>query len=136
MKTFSLFFLSMLILQTFLPVPPCGASEKAPMAVEEAFICKDVVGLNPVGTDTQFKSSVSRLCCFTKIVGAQEPTTVTHAWYFDDIRQAWVTLEVGSATWRTYSSKAIQKHQIGLWRVEVLGPNVEVLKTIEFEITP
>jgi len=119
------------------PVPVLvEASEPGPLDVAEGFICKDVVGLKPVGAHANFKVSVGRLFCFTKIVGAEHDTEVTHVWYFGESKQAWVTLKVGSARWRTYSSKAIQSHQIGPWRVEVLGPNVELLKAIEFEVVP
>jgi hypothetical protein len=118
------------------PVPLAGASESQALNVDEIFICKDVIGLTPVGADTRFDASTGRLFCFTKITGAQEATTVTHVWYFGESKQAWVTLEVGSARWRTYSSKAIQPHQTGPWRVEVLGPNVEVLRTVEFKVGP
>jgi hypothetical protein len=119
------------------PVPvPVKASETGPLHVAEIFVCKDVVGLTPVEAHTNFKASVGRLFCFTKMVGAEHDTAITHVWYFGESKQAWVTLRVGSARWRTYSSKAIQSHQIGLWRVEVLGPDVELLKTIEFEVVP
>ncbi|MBW1897117.1 MAG: DUF2914 domain-containing protein [Deltaproteobacteria bacterium] len=118
------------------PIPVLEASESDALDVEEILVCKDVVGLTPVGANANFKASVGRLFCFTKIIGAEFETTVTHVWYFGESKEAWVALEVGSARWRTYSSKVIQSHQVGQWRVEVLGPDVELLKTIEFEVVP
>lgn len=136
MKSLPVVFGALLVCLVCVPGSLSGAAEKPPLQVEEGSICKDVVGLAPVGTNTKFKSSVGRLYCFSKISGAQKPTTVTHVWYFGDSKEAWVTLDVGSARWRTYSSKAIQRHQVGPWHVEILGPDVEVLDTIDFEIVP
>ena len=136
MRSLSIDVLFLFVCLVLVPGSLAGASENFVLQVEEGFICKDVVGLTPVGINSQFKSSVGRLYCFSKIRGAQKPTTVTHVWYFGENKEAWVTLEVGSVRWRTYSSKAIQRHQVGPWRVEILGPDVEVLEKIEFEIVP
>ena len=134
---FKLFIGLLLLLTSWVaPLARTEAAESTSLKVEEAFICTDVAGLTPIGASAQFQASVGRLYCFTKITGAQKPTRVTHVWYYGESKQAWVTLEVGSARWRTYSSKAIQRYQTGPWRVEVLGPDVEVLRTVNFEITP
>ncbi|MBT8351189.1 MAG: DUF2914 domain-containing protein, partial [Deltaproteobacteria bacterium] len=34
----------------------------------------------------------------------------------------------------TYSSKVLQDHEIGAWHVDLLGPEGDVLETIEFEV--
>ncbi len=112
------------------------AQEPAPLVVAEAFICKDVVDRQPVGAGDSFEASVGKLVCFTKITGAQSPTQISHVWYFGSMQRAKVTLSVKSSNWRTYSSKRIQAHEIGDWHVDVLGPADEVLKTLEFKITP
>jgi hypothetical protein len=140
MKSFVFVLVSLcsclLLTSLVLPAPVLEASETGSVHVEEVYVCKDVVDLTPVGTNANFKASVGRVFCFTKIIGAEHDTTVTHVWYFGESKEAWVTLNVGSTRWRTYSSKAIQSHQVGPWRVEVLGPDVELLKTIEFEVVP
>jgi hypothetical protein len=79
---------------------------------------------------------VGKLYCFTKITGAQSPTHVTHVWSFDGTERARVELAVNAASWRTFSSKIIQAHELGAWRVEILDPEGSVLKTLEFEVTP
>jgi hypothetical protein len=79
---------------------------------------------------------VGKLYCFTKITGAQAPTQVTHVWLFDGTERARVDLAVGAASWRTFSSKIIQEHELGAWRVDVVDPDGNVLKTLEFEVTP
>jgi hypothetical protein len=112
------------------------AQETVPLVVEEAAICRDVVDRQPIGSGYSFEASVGKLFCFTKITGAQSPAQVSHAWYFGDAQRAEVTLSLKSSSWRTYSSKRIQYHEIGDWHVEILGPGGEILKTLEFKITP
>jgi len=112
------------------------AQETVILAVAEASICRDVVNRQPVGAGDSFEASVGKLFCFTKITGAQSPTQISHAWYFGDAQKATVTLSVKSSSWRTYSSKRIQPHEIGDWRVDVLGPGGEILQTLQFKITP
>ena len=112
------------------------AQETVSLTVAEASICRDVVNRQPVGAGDSFDASVGKLTCFTKITGAQNPSQISHAWYFGDALRAKVTLSVKSSSWRTYSSKRIQPHEIGSWHVDVLGPNAEILQTIQFKITP
>jgi hypothetical protein len=119
-----------------LPAVTSLAQETAPLVVEEAAICRDVVDRQPVGAGDSFVASVDKLFCFTKITGAQGPTQISHAWYFGDTQRAKVTLSVKSSSWRTYSSKRIQPYEIGDWRVEVLGPGGKILTTLAFKIAP
>ena len=134
----SVFFVFMIPLITicFLPIAPIGAREAVSLEVEDAVICKTVVDRTPIDAGNSFSASAGKLYCFTRITGDQEPTEITHAWYFGKTQWAWVTLKVGSASWRTCSSKIIQPHQVGLWHVDILGPNGDLLWTLEFEITP
>ena len=111
------------------------AQETAPLEAGVAAICQDVVDHEPVDAGISFPASVGKLYCFTKITGAQSPTTITHVWYFGSTERARVDLDVSSASWRTYSSKIIQAHEIGSWRVDVLDSAGTVLKELQFEIT-
>ena len=104
------------------------------LSVDTAVICEKIEDREPVSVGTSFPVSVERLYCYTKITGAQTPTEVTHVWYYGDTERARVNLSVRAASWRTYSSKAIQPHEVGAWRVEVLGPTGEILKTVRFEV--
>ena len=102
--------------------------------VETAVISSDVVDREPVNVGTSFQSAVGRLFCYTKIVGAEDLTEIAHVWYYGDIERARVSLSVKASTWRTYSSKLIQSHEIGNWRVEVLDSAGNVMETLQFEI--
>jgi hypothetical protein len=108
----------------------------AKLEVSAAAVCKDVVDREPVDAGSSFTAAVGKLYCFTRIIGAESPTQITHVWYFDDTERARVELAVNGITWRTYSSKIIQPHELGAWRVEVLDSEGKLLKKLEFEITP
>ena len=116
-------------------IPAAGAQEASTVQIVAAAICKDVVEREAVEVGTQFSNSVSRLYCFTKVVSTEIPTEIVHVWSYGDVERARVSLAVKAATWRTYSSKAIQPHEIGPWRVDVLDKSGNLLETINFEIT-
>jgi hypothetical protein len=123
-----------LICVSFL-IPTVGAQQTDKLDVMTAAICERVEDREAVNVGTSFSNSTSRLYCFTKIVGAGSPTEVVHVWSYGDVERARVSLAVNSNTWRTYSSKAIQAHEIGSWRVDVLDTSGNLLETVNFEIT-
>lgn len=106
----------------------------AALEVVDPAVCTSVEDRACVDPKGEFSAGVERLYCFTRITGAQVDLEVTHVWYFGDIERARVSLAVRSASYRTYSSKRIQAHEIGKWRVEVLGPDGSVLKTVPFSV--
>ena len=110
--------------------------EPSNLQVELAVISKDVIDRAPVEAGSSFPVSVGKLFCFTKITGALNPTQVTHVWSFDGAERARVELAVNSPSWRTYSSKNIEKQEVGAWRVEVIDSAGNVLQTLNFEVTP
>lgn len=133
--SYILLVLVMLTTITLYQVATIKAQEAASIEVAEAVICRDVVDREPIDAGDSFEVSVDKLYCFTKIVGAQEPIEIAHVWYSGDVERARINLSVEAATWRTWSSKIIQAHEIGDWHVDVIGPDDEVLETVEFEIT-
>jgi hypothetical protein len=135
--------LSFFALSIFLSVTICisfagnvFSQETEQLQVTDSAICLDIVDRECTGTDTNFPASVGKLYCLTKIVGANNPTQITHVWYYGHTERARITLGVRSVNWRTYSSKLIQVHEIGDWHIDVLGPKDEFLKVIQFEIGP
>jgi hypothetical protein len=138
MKKHYCFLLVVAILMA-IPLSPVGtiyAQQTTSLEVAEGTICQDIVNRQPIDVGNSFDASVGTLYCLTKITGAYGPTEITHVWYFGDTERARVKLAVNSASWRTYSSKRIQAHEIGAWHVDVLGPGGDVLQTMEFTITP
>jgi hypothetical protein len=120
-----------------LSLTPVAIAQQAPdLEIATAAICREVVDHEPVDAGTSFEPTVGKLCCFTHVMGAQGATVIYHIWNFAEHERAVVELRVNGASWRTYSSKIIQPHEIGDWRVDVLGPEGDVLKVVHFEITP
>jgi hypothetical protein len=104
------------------------------LRIESAVICRDVVDREPIGAGDVFPFDVTKLFCFTRIVGAEQDTEVTHNWYFDGKMVSSVTLAVRSANWRTYSSKKISLEQTGEWMVEILSGSGTPLMKLVFSV--
>ena len=116
-------------------IPAVGAQEADKLEVVAAAISKNVVALEAMDVSNRFSNSTPRLYCFTKVVGASQPTEIVHVWSYNNVERARISLAIKTASWRTYSSKAIQAHEIGPWRLDVLDTSGNLLETINFEIT-
>jgi hypothetical protein len=112
------------------------AQQAGEVKVATAVICKNVVDRQPVEPGSRFPASVGKLYCFTKIDNIANSENIVHAWYFGDTQRALVTLKINPPSWRTYSSKIIQSHEVGPWRVEIRDATGNVLDTVRFEVTP
>jgi len=112
------------------------AQQAGDLKLTTAVICKNVVDRQPVEPGSSFPASVGKLYCYTKIENIQNADNIVHAWYHGDTQRALVSLNINPPSWRTYSSKNIQAHETGAWRVEIRDPMGNVLETVRFEITP
>ncbi|PLX66380.1 MAG: DUF2914 domain-containing protein [Denitrovibrio sp.] len=106
----------------------------AETSVSRIVTTTDMQNREPVGSATEFKSSVGRVFCFTEIETDKYPTEVTHIWIHDKNIEAEIKLPVKSPKWRTYSSKAILEEWTGNWKVEVYSENGELIDSIDFKI--
>ena len=86
------------------------------------------------GESVTFAAGIERIFCRMQIIGAAAPTTVTHAWYRDGKTMAQVELNVGSANWRTWSSKRLLPSWTGFWEVKVLDNTGKVLASGSFDV--
>jgi hypothetical protein len=106
------------------------AQQAGNVKVASAVICKGIADRQAVEPGSSFPVSVG------KLTNIQTATEVVHTWYYGDVQRAQVRLNVNPPSWRTYSSKIIQSHEIGAWRVEILDATGNLLETVKFEITP
>lgn len=106
------------------------------LTVEQTVICKNVVDRVPIDAGNSFATSADKIFCFTKIVGANHPTEITHVWYFDDTERDRITLPVGGSPWRTYSSKRLRPNDVGPWHVDVLDAGGNMLDRVVFNVVP
>ena len=132
---FSFSKIGVVLISICLLIPTVQAQMADPIKVAAAAVCQNIVDREAVDVGTRFPNSVPRLYCFTKVVGASQPTEVVHVWSYGDVERARISLGVQSSSWRTYSSKAIQAHETGAWRVDVLDTAGNLLETIRFEVT-
>ena len=112
------------------------AQQAGDVSVASAVICKGIADRQAVEPGNSFPVSAGKLYCYNKITNIGTATEVVHAWYYGDTQRAQVRLNVNPPSWRTYSSKIIQPHEIGAWRVDILDATGNRLETVQFEITP
>lgn len=135
-RFFSLVSIGLASVSVFMLTPfLTSAQDSGPVKVAATVICKNVADREPVDSGTRFSVAVGKLYCFSKITEIQNASNIVHVWYFGDTERARVTLNVKPPAWRTYSSKTIQTHEIGAWRVEVHDASGNLLETVGFETT-
>lgn len=120
--------------QEEIPGEPEAPAKEAPALMVTATICTEIQDREPVGAGETFPATVGKLYCHTLVEGAEEPTTITHVWYHGEKNMAEVTLDVGSARWRTWSSKKIVESWTGNWHVDILDADGAVLISAPFQI--
>lgn len=106
----------------------------AQLAVAEAVIASDVQESQPVDSLTAVPADVGQVYCWTRITGAEGEIQVEHVWYHGDDEMARVPLRVAGNNWRTWSSKRIVPAWTGEWRVDVVGPDGTVLRSVSFTV--
>ena len=128
-RTFSFVFAVSMVAITL------AVSQEAPvLKIEDMAFCTGVENREPVAPADTFAASVDRVFCFSRILGAEQPTSVAHVWYYHDQEMARVDLAVNSVSWRTWSSKQIAPDQAGEWRVDVVAFTGEVLLQKRFVV--
>lgn len=110
------------------------AQQTADLTVAEAVITSNVVDRVPADTLTTVAADAGQVYCWTRITGATGEVEISHVWYRGDEEVARTPLRVASADWRTWSSKKIDPSWTGDWRVEIVGPDGTVLKTVSFTV--
>jgi hypothetical protein len=104
------------------------------IVVSDLKICEGIRSRTPIKVGSRFPKTVRGLYCFSEIRGAEEPTTISHLWYYKGRMMADVTLSVDYKRMRTWSSKNIQSDWIGEWKVYVVSSHGNVLASTQFTI--
>jgi hypothetical protein len=101
--------------------------------VTDAVVCRDVLDREPVDAGDSFSADVGKVWCWSKIKDGKG-TTIKHVYYYEGEEKAAIELSIGSSMWRTYSSKRILSSWTGPWRIDIVGEDGEVLKSLAFTI--
>jgi len=136
-KSSFIIFLSILISSFGSAQEESGMAEQQMMpelTVDEMVFCSGIENREPVGADTVFADTVGQVYCYTRINGAENPTTISHVWFLNGEEKTSVELSVQGKTWRTWSSKTIPEEWDGTWRVEVQSATQDVLMSKEFVV--
>lgn len=104
------------------------------VSVAEGVITTLIADRAPVDEIASYPAQKGKLYCFTRIVGAEGETQVTHVWLYQDKEMARVTLPVRSASWRTHSSKNILPAWSGEWKVQILDESGQEVGVIPFTL--
>jgi hypothetical protein len=128
-----------LLLPLFMALPAAGqedAGAAATLTVAEIGVGTeyDAGTRDLVGEADTFAAGIEQLWCRTRILGAAEPTTITHVWYREGKTMARVELNVSSPNWRTVSSKKLLPDWTGAWEVKILDAAGTVLATTAFTV--
>lgn len=112
----------------------CSAGTACAVEIADAVITTAIVEREPVDEVVAFPVQNGKLFCFSRIVGAEEPTVIYHLWYREDQLMSRVELPVKSSSWRTWSAKNLLEDWPGDWRVEIQDASGALLKTLSFQL--
>ena len=110
--------------------PAAGAADQG-IKVEKAVAATSVQNLEPLGTNTEFPTSLGTVYCWTKISAKTVPAKIKHVWYLGDKKVFEYPLDVKFHSARTWSSKSVRP---GIWRVDVTDDAGNVLASVEFTV--
>ena len=111
-----------------------SAGPSLALDVADAVITTAMVDREPVDEVEVFTGQNSTLYCFSRITGANVPTTVYHLWYHGGQLMSRVELPVNSPDWRTWSAKGFLDTWQGEWRVEIQDADGKVLRHVNFQL--
>lgn len=117
-----------------LPAGASGQQGGPSLAVAEGIFTTDVRDREPVDELATVPPGLDRVILWTRITDAGAGAEVTHVWYHGSEEVGRVPLAVAGPSWRTWSSKELLPSWTGPWRVEIVGPNGEVLKTVSLRV--
>lgn len=99
------------------------ADEMPLISIVQFDIALKVENLKPSGVKSKFsipqgEKSIT-LYAFSDVQTAIYPTAILHVWTYKGRVAAEIPLKVASSSWRTYSSKIIEKDEVGNWSVYI-----------------
>jgi hypothetical protein len=110
------------------------AAGQQALEVADIVITDQVMDREPGEHMTSVPADVGKVYCWMRITGADGETTIEHVWYKGDVEMARVPLTIAGSNWRTWSSKNIENIWTGDWRVDVVGPDGTVIRSVSFTV--
>ncbi|MFQ5719078.1 MAG: DUF2914 domain-containing protein [Acidobacteriota bacterium] len=117
------------------PVSPPAAAPTSLLRVSESHLGTGVVHRQIVGESDRFVEG-SQVYFWTRAIGGEPGTILTHVWLHDGTPVATVNLALGGPHWRTYSRKTLRGPAAGRWSVEARDGAGRVLARGTFDCIP
>lgn len=113
---------------------PPAAAEKKNLTLEHATMCEGIASYMPKNPAVVFSVTIGRVSCFTAFDPVPRKSVIQHQWYFRDQLITNKRLHLRPPKWATYSSIQPRQADIGPWRVDVVDPEGNVMRTLRFSI--
>lgn len=101
-------------------------------SVNRAIFTSSVENREPVDQFTTAPADAQKVTFFTDL-RSFNGEKITHQWVFNDAEQYSRTFNVGGPRWRVWSSKRMVPRSKGIWSVNVLDANGEIVSSASFE---
>jgi hypothetical protein len=115
------------------PADEAAVAPAGDISVVDAKVGTGVEDREIQGEADSFKPDVGRVYCWSKIKGG-EGSEISHVYYKDDQKVSEVKLKIKFASMRTWSYKTIPAGAEGSWKVDIVGPDGAVLKSLPFTV--
>ena len=99
--------------------------------ISNADFALEIKDRTPINIIEEIDNSFGKIYFFTNIRNLQGQK-VTHSWIYNNKVMADVVFDINGPRWRVWSSKNLWPTWLGVWSVEVLNSNGELLYKKEF----
>jgi hypothetical protein len=134
MTAIRLAFISLCLMYFLVPSSLISQAEPT-LSVARLVVCEGIENREPTFSSMEFSPNVNQIYCFTEVLNAGDPTTITHRWYHGENLLAEVPLNVQGVRYRTWSTKQIVPQATGEWRVEVVDEAGSSLGEVSFRVS-
>ncbi len=123
---------SALIFVALVALTGSSSAAEAP-DIARAQFCTAIVDREPGDAPESITAGLQTLYFFTEILNGKD-STVSHKWFYNDVPIADVSLQVGADRWRTWSTKQVWHLAPGTLKVQVIGPEEQILSEKEIPL--
>jgi len=137
-KCFTSVLSSLLLLAALSVSSQAGELSRDTDVIARGILTTAVEGREPIDnleSTVTIGDSPIEVSFFTQVLN-QANAEVSHLWFRGNQLMAEVPLNIGSANWRTYSTKTILPAWDGRWRVLVVDGEQNIVLEYEFNVEP
>lgn len=125
-------YLAVIFILFMLTLPTTSIAEDGPLITRAEF-CTALADREPADSPESISAGQQTVYFFTEILNGKDKS-ISHRWYYNDIKIADVALQVGADRWRTWSTKQVWHLTPGALRVQVISYDDQVMAEKEIAI--